>query len=145
MTTFVSGLSRISVVGSAWEVPPRFGIRLPENNVARGPGFGGNFPEELLSNACQRNAVDNRDSLSKLYIRAEVFCELSQDQSAGAAVAVGDFGFKVLASSNPAEKTKKLSAEIAKGRLAMMAIVVMFFRYLQWGSKCPGGNRSFPL
>merc|ERR1712183_999551 len=56
------------------------------------------------------------------------FCELSQDQSPGTAAAAGDFGFKVLTSSDPAEKTKKLSAEIANGRLAMMAIISMFFQ-----------------
>ncbi|CAK0869941.1 unnamed protein product [Prorocentrum cordatum] len=56
------------------------------------------------------------------------FCELSQDQSAGSAAAAGDFGFKVLTSSNPAEKQKKLAAEIANGRLAMMAIIGMFFQ-----------------
>merc|ERR1712084_176109 len=56
------------------------------------------------------------------------FCELSQDQSAGTPAASGDFGFKVLTSSDPAEKTKKLSAEIANGRLAMMAIIGMFFQ-----------------
>ena len=56
------------------------------------------------------------------------FCELSQDQSAGTAAAAGDFGFKVLTSSNPTEKTKKLAAEIANGRLAMMAIIGMFFQ-----------------
>jgi len=56
------------------------------------------------------------------------FCELSQDQSAGTAASKGDFGFKVLTSSDPAEKTKKLSAEIANGRLAMMAIIGMFFQ-----------------
>ena len=54
------------------------------------------------------------------------FCEVSQDQSAGTAAAAGDFGFKVLTSSDPAEKTKKLSAELANGRLAMMAIIGMF-------------------
>merc|ERR1712151_457131 len=56
------------------------------------------------------------------------FCELSQDQSPGTAAAAGDFGFKVLTSSDPAEKTKKLSAEIANGRLAMMAIMGMLFQ-----------------
>merc|ERR1712076_86547 len=40
----------------------------------------------------------------------------------------GDFGFKVLTSSDPAEKTKKLSAELANGRLAMTAIIGMFFQ-----------------
>ncbi|KAL9139508.1 Light-harvesting complex, partial [Amphidinium carterae] len=56
------------------------------------------------------------------------FCELSQDQSAGTPAAAGDFGFKVLTSSDPAELEKKLSAEIANGRLAMMAIIGMFFQ-----------------
>merc|ERR1712078_601927 len=56
------------------------------------------------------------------------FCELSQDQSAGTAAASGDFGWKVLTSSDPAEKTKKLAAEIANGRLAMVAIIGMFFQ-----------------
>merc|ERR1719327_817234 len=56
------------------------------------------------------------------------FCELSQDQSAGTPAAKGDFGFKVLTSSDPAEKEKKLAAEIANGRLAMMAIIGMFFQ-----------------
>jgi len=56
------------------------------------------------------------------------FCELSQDQSAGTAAAGGDFGWKLLTSSDPAEKTKKLAAEIANGRLAMMAIIGMFFQ-----------------
>merc|ERR1712217_90953 len=40
----------------------------------------------------------------------------------------GDFKFKVLTSADPAEKTKKLSAEIANGRLAMVAIIGMFFQ-----------------
>ena len=53
------------------------------------------------------------------------FCEVSQDQSAGTPAAKGEFGFKVLTSADPAEKTKKLSAEIANGRLAMMAIIGM--------------------
>merc|ERR1719188_2720318 len=56
------------------------------------------------------------------------FCEVSQDQSAGTPAAAGDFGFKVLTSSDPAEKEKKLAAELANGRLAMMAIIGMFFQ-----------------
>merc|ERR1712204_33823 len=42
--------------------------------------------------------------------------------------APGDFGWKVLTSDDAEEKTKKLSAEIANGRLAMMAIIGMFFQ-----------------
>merc|ERR1719410_2049778 len=56
------------------------------------------------------------------------YCEVSQDQSPGTAASKGDFGFKVLTSSDPAEKQKKLAAEIANGRLAMMAIIGMFFQ-----------------
>ena len=56
------------------------------------------------------------------------FCEVSQDQSPGTAASKGDFGFKVLTSSDPAQKQKKLAAELANGRLAMMAIIGMFFQ-----------------
>ena len=41
------------------------------------------------------------------------FCEVSQDQSPGTPAAAGDLGFKVLTSSDPAEKEKKLCAEMA--------------------------------
>merc|ERR1711933_668629 len=40
----------------------------------------------------------------------------------------GEFGCKVLTSSDPEEKQKKLAAEIANGSLAMMAIIGMFFQ-----------------
>jgi len=40
----------------------------------------------------------------------------------------GDYGFKVITSADMAERTKKLAAEIANGRLAMMAIMGMFFQ-----------------
>merc|ERR1719476_615023 len=48
--------------------------------------------------------------------------------SAGTAAAAGDFGWKVLTSSDAAAKQSKLAAEIANGRLAMMAIIGMFFQ-----------------
>ena len=70
------------------------------------------------------------------------FCEVSQDQSPGTPAAAGDFGFKVLTSSDPAEKTKKLSAELANGRLAMMAIIGMFFQDRNYSFQrncCPFG------
>jgi hypothetical protein len=56
------------------------------------------------------------------------FCEISQEQSPGTAAYAGDFGWKVLTSSDPAAKTKKLASELANGRLAMMAIMGMFFQ-----------------
>merc|ERR1739844_105001 len=42
--------------------------------------------------------------------------------------APGDYGFKVLTSSDPEAKKKKLNAELANGRLAMMAIIGMFLQ-----------------
>merc|ERR1712024_296685 len=56
------------------------------------------------------------------------FCEFSggfDDYKTGTP---GDYGWKVLTSADPEEKTKKLSAEIAHGRLAMVAIIGMFFQ-----------------
>merc|ERR1711977_792939 len=56
------------------------------------------------------------------------FCEFSggfDDYKTGTP---GDYGWTVLTSSDPEEKTKKLAAEIANGRLAMMAIIGMFFQ-----------------
>merc|ERR1712066_798696 len=50
------------------------------------------------------------------------YCELSQDQSAGTAAAKGDFGWKLLTGES------KLAAELANGRLAMVAIIGMFFQ-----------------
>jgi len=40
----------------------------------------------------------------------------------------GDFNFKVLTSDDPEVVKKKLNAELANGRLAMMAIIGMFFQ-----------------
>ncbi|CAE7635768.1 unnamed protein product [Symbiodinium sp. CCMP2456] len=56
------------------------------------------------------------------------YCETSQDQSPGTPGAAGDFGWKVLTSDDAETKTKKLAAELANGRLAMMAIIGMFFQ-----------------
>ena len=44
------------------------------------------------------------------------FCELSAGSDDWKTGTPGDFGFKVLTSSDPVEKKKKLSAEIANGR-----------------------------
>ncbi len=80
-------------------------------------------------------------------LQSELMARLSQDQSAGTPAAAGDFGFKVLTSSDPAEKTKKLSAELANGRLAMMAIIgssrVASFRFKSFCVHCTSINLSF--
>merc|ERR1712186_187351 len=56
------------------------------------------------------------------------FCELSAGSDDWKTGTPGDYGFKVLTSEDPAEKEKKLAAEVANGRLAMMAIIGMFFQ-----------------
>merc|ERR1712045_349397 len=53
------------------------------------------------------------------------YCELSKEEAAPGS---GDFGFKVLTSKDAAGREKKLNAELANGRLAMMAIIGMFFQ-----------------
>jgi len=40
----------------------------------------------------------------------------------------GEYGWKVITSDDPAEKEKKLRAELANGRLAMVSIIGMFFQ-----------------
>ena len=74
-----------------------------------------------------------------------VFCEVSQDQSAGTPAAAGDFGFKVLTSSDPAEKTKKLNAELANGRLAMMAIICEVSQDQSAGTPAAAGDFGFKV
>jgi len=63
------------------------------------------------------------------WIQIIIYCacvEVSGIQKRG--TAPGDFGWKVLTSEDPEELKKKLAAEIANGRLAMMAIIGMFFQ-----------------
>jgi len=53
------------------------------------------------------------------------YCELSKEESAPGS---GDYGFKLISSSDPEVVKRKLNAELANGRLAMMAIIGMFFQ-----------------
>merc|ERR1711933_119807 len=54
------------------------------------------------------------------------FCELSGGFDDYRTGTPGDYGWKALTSSDPVERTKKLQAELANGRLAMIAIIAMF-------------------
>merc|ERR1712137_1038723 len=56
------------------------------------------------------------------------FCELSAGSDDWKTGTPGDYGFKVLTASDPETRKKKLNAELANGRLAMMAIMGMFFQ-----------------
>jgi len=57
-------------------------------------------------------------------------CEVPLDQFSPEFMlrAPGDFGFKALVSSDPAQKPTKLTAKLMNGRLAMMAITGMFLK-----------------
>eukprot|EP00435_Cladocopium_sp_Y103_P029682 s1157_g7.t1 len=57
------------------------------------------------------------------------WCEVSRGPGSDIASGrPGDFGWYVLTSADPEQKKKKLSAELANGRLAMMAIIGMFYQ-----------------
>ncbi|KAL9139181.1 Light-harvesting complex [Amphidinium carterae] len=68
------------------------------------------------------------------------YCETSQDQSAGTPGAAGEFGFKVITSDDDEVLKRKLASELANGRLAMMAIIGMFYQDGLTGS--PWGDWS---
>ena len=99
------------------------------------PGITGKLPG-YLSPSAGFNFADIPNGLaaiSKVPAAAAIlaygaFWDLAHDQSAGTRAAAGDDGFKILSSSDPAEMTKKLSAELANGGLAMMAIIGMCFQ-----------------
>merc|ERR1712136_364574 len=61
-------------------------------------------------------------------------CELTGPRTRAASledyagITPGDYGWKVLSSNDPEELRKKLAAEVANSRLAMVAILGMFFQ-----------------
>ena len=73
------------------------------------------------------------------------FCEVSKPQSPGTPGAAGDFGWKVLTSTDPEEKKKKLASELANGRLAMVAIMGMLFQDRRSRFRCAAMNGDLAL
>merc|ERR1712032_1631185 len=99
------------------------------------PELTGKFPGYLSpSNDLAFNDIPNGlAAVSKIpqagllqIVAYAAYCEISGINNRGEAP--GDFGWKVLTSADPEERKKKLAAEIANGRLAMMAIIGMFFQ-----------------
>jgi len=62
------------------------------------------------------------------YDSERAFCEWSRDWSAGTLGGQGDFGFKVLISSETQQLKTKPNAEMTNGRPAVMALMGMFFQ-----------------
>jgi len=109
-----------------------FGAKvLTLSNSAGAPAATGDFGAKVLTSSNSAGAQAAAGDFG-----AKV---LTSSNSAGAPAAAGDFGAKVLTSSNPAEKTKMLAAEIANGRLAMMAIISMLVQDGHTGSAWCGG------
>merc|ERR1711983_363890 len=104
-------------------ITPELGIKLPGELT---PGVAiENIPNGL-------KAVGFVPTAGRLQILA--YCAFVEFQGMksngvmGTAGTPGDFGFKVITSKDPEGLKRKLNAELANGRLAMMAIIGMFFQ-----------------
>merc|ERR1711933_357057 len=111
---------RISMLATMGYITPQLVGKFPGNiSPSKGVTFD-SIPVGL-------GAISKVPALGWVQIFAYcAFCEYSGGANRGDAP--GDFGWKVLTSDDPEELNKKLSAEIANGRLAMMAIIGMFFQ-----------------
>jgi hypothetical protein len=68
------------------------------------------------------------------------FCEISKDQSPGTPGARGDLGWRASTKADPEENKRSLQCELANGRLAMTAIMAMFFQNGITGTTGPAGK-----
>merc|ERR1712008_566096 len=111
---------RISMLATMGYITPELVGKFPGNiSPSKGVTFD-SIPNGL-------DAISKVPALGWVQIFAYcAFCEYSGGANRGDAP--GDFGWKVLTSDDPEELNKKLAAEIANGRLAMMAIIGMFFQ-----------------
>merc|ERR1712129_399789 len=111
---------RISMLATMGYITPEIVGKLPGSlSPSKGLAFA-DIPNGL-------GAISKVPTLGWAQIVAYcAFCEVSGMNSRSDAP--GDFGWKLLTSADPEEKNKKLAAELANGRLAMMAIIGMFFQ-----------------
>jgi len=118
---------RVSMLACIGYITPEF-FKMPGY---LSPSFGVNFAD--IPNGL--GAISKVPSAGWAQIAAWcAFCEVSQKQAPGTPAYEGNFGFKAIPESNvynsadPAQRRKKLNAELANGRLAMVAIIGMFFQ-----------------
>jgi len=71
------------------------------------------------------------------WLQIVLFCGFFEFPTYNSSAAPGDLGWKALTSSNPDELKRKLNAELANGRLAMIAIMGMLFQNGTFGTTGP--------
>jgi len=114
---------RIAMLATMGYITPELGIKLP-GELAPGLAIE-NIPNGLKA----VGFVPTEGWLQILAYCAYVeFQGMKSNGVMGTAGTPGDFGFKVLTSKDPEGLKRKLNAELANGRLAMMAIIGMFFQ-----------------
>merc|ERR1712176_1683740 len=111
---------RISMLATMGYITPEIVGKLPGS---LSPSKGLNF-EDIPNGLAAVSKVPQAGWIQIFLYCA--YCEVSGMNNRSEAP--GDFGWKVLTSADPEAKNKKLAAEIANGRLAMMAIIGMFFQ-----------------
>merc|ERR1711972_275642 len=119
---------RISMLACMGYMTPELGLRLPG---FLSPSTGLKFTDVPNGLA----AISKVPSAGWAQIAAYMaYCEVSQKQAPGTPAYEGNFGFKAIPdspvydSSDPAQRRRRLNAELANGRLAMMAIIGIFFQ-----------------
>jgi len=114
---------RIAMLATMGYITPELGIRMP-GELTSGLGY-----TEIPNGLKAIGTVPTAGWLQILAYCAYVeFSGMKSNGVMGTSGTPGDFGFKVLTSKDPEGLKKKLNAELANGRLAMMAIIGMFFQ-----------------
>merc|ERR1712086_650272 len=114
---------RISMLACMGYITPQLGIKMPGELTA------GLSYDDIPNGLKAVGIVPVEGWLQILAYCAYVeFQGMKSNGVMGTGGTPGDFGFKVLTSKDPATLEKKLNAELANGRLAMMAIIGMFFQ-----------------
>ena len=124
---------RISMLATMGHFTPE-NIRTFPGVFLRSVGFKFAAPQIGLAAISQVPTLDRA-----WFVAYAGFVEVSAGSDDQEMAALGDFGFKILMSIDPAEGRKKLSVELANSHLAMAAVVGMLLRDgltgRAWGDK----------
>jgi len=127
---------RIAMLATMGYITPQLGIKLPGELVP------GELEYESIPNGLAAIPVVPLAGWLQIfaYCAYVEFQGMKSNGIKGTAGTPGDFGWKVITSDDPEVLKKKLNSELANGRLAMMAIIGMFFQDGLTGS--PWGDWS---